>query len=87
MNISAAQHTVTAFDAEILDLREMVLEMGKKSTGAITRAIEALERNDLELAVRSSPTTARLTSWSGGSMPCRSRRLPCARRWRTICAT
>jgi phosphate transport system protein len=50
MNISAAQHTVTAFDAEILDLREMVLEMGKKSTGAITRAIEALERNDLELA-------------------------------------
>ena len=51
MNISAAQHTVTAFDAEILDLREMVLEMGEKSTRAITRAIDALEHNDLALAI------------------------------------
>jgi len=50
MNIGTAQHTVTAFDAEILDLRKMVLEMGEKSTRSITRAIEALERNDLELA-------------------------------------
>ena len=50
MNIGAAQHTVTAFDTEILDLRKMVLEIGDKSTRAIVRAIEALERNDLELA-------------------------------------
>ena len=50
MNLSTAQHTVTAFDAEIHDLRAMVLEMGDKSTRAITRAIEALERKDLALA-------------------------------------
>tara|TARA_R110000824_G_scaffold99883_5_gene237489 strand:+ start:29676 stop:30410 length:735 start_codon:yes stop_codon:yes gene_type:complete len=50
MNISAAQHTVTAFDAEILDLRKMVLEIGDKSTLAIVRSIEALDNNDLELA-------------------------------------
>jgi phosphate transport system protein len=50
MNLSTAQHTVTAFDAEIQDLRAMVLEMGEKSTRAISRAIEALERQDLALA-------------------------------------
>ena len=50
MNLSTAQHTVTAFDAEIHDLRAMVLEMGEKSTQAITRAVEALERQDLALA-------------------------------------
>ena len=50
MNLSTAQHTVTAFDAEIHDLRAMVLEMGEKSTRAITRAIQALERQDLALA-------------------------------------
>ncbi|WP_417622098.1 phosphate signaling complex protein PhoU [Parasphingorhabdus sp.] len=50
MNLSTAQHTVTAFDAEIHDLREMVLEIGEKSTRAIIRSIEALEGNDLALA-------------------------------------
>ena len=50
MNLSTAHHTVSAFDAEIHDLRAMVLEMGEKSTGAIVRAIEALEKNDLGLA-------------------------------------
>ena len=50
MNLSIAHHTVTAFDAEIHDLRAMVLEMGEKSTSAITRSIEALEHSDLALA-------------------------------------
>lgn len=50
MNLSTSQHTVTAFDAEIHDLRAMVLEMGDKSTDAIVRSIDALERNDLALA-------------------------------------
>ncbi|MEO9635563.1 MAG: phosphate signaling complex protein PhoU [Parasphingorhabdus sp.] len=50
MNTGTSQHTVTAFDAEILDLRKMVLEIGEKSTIAISRSIEALEKNDLELA-------------------------------------
>lgn len=50
MNLSTAQHTVKAFDTEIHDLRAMVLEMGEKSNRAIARAIEALEKNDLELA-------------------------------------
>ena len=50
MNLSSAHHTVTAFDVEIHDLRAMVLEMGEKSTLAITRSIAALEHNDLPLA-------------------------------------
>ncbi len=49
MNLTP-QHTVKAFDAEIHDLRAMVLEMGEKSTRAIARALEALENNDLALA-------------------------------------
>ena len=50
MNLSSAHHTGTAFDVEIHDLRAMVLEMGEKSTLAITRSIAALEHNDLPLA-------------------------------------
>ena len=50
MNLTSLQHTVSAFDAEIHNLRDMVLEMGDKSTNAITRSITALEKNDLALA-------------------------------------
>jgi phosphate transport system protein len=43
-------HTLKAFDDEIVELRGLISEMGGRAESAIDRAVEALSRRDLELA-------------------------------------
>ena len=45
-----SEHTVTAFDNEIGELRGHIAEMGSRAEAAITRAMEALVKRDLDLA-------------------------------------
>jgi phosphate transport system protein len=44
------EHTVKAFDNEIGELRGHIAEMGGRAEAAITRAMEALVKRDLDLA-------------------------------------
>jgi phosphate transport system protein len=44
------EHTLKAFDEEIVELRGLISEMGGRAESAIDRAIEALSHRDLELA-------------------------------------
>ena len=43
-------HTLKAFDDEIVELRGLISEMGGRAESAIDRAVEALSRRDLDLA-------------------------------------
>ena len=43
-------HTVKAFDAEIVELRGLISQMGGLAEAAIVKAIKALQRSDLALA-------------------------------------
>lgn len=44
------EHTLKAFDEEIVELRGLISEMGGRAESAIDRAVEALSHRDLELA-------------------------------------
>jgi phosphate transport system protein len=44
------EHTLKAFDEEIVELRGLISEMGGRAESAIERAIEALSNRDLSLA-------------------------------------
>jgi phosphate transport system protein len=46
------EHTLKAFDAEIVELRGLISEMGGRAEAAIEDAMEALVRHDLEAASR-----------------------------------
>ncbi len=46
------QHTVTAFDAEIGELRGLISQMGGLAEDAVARAMLALQRGDLQLAAQ-----------------------------------
>jgi phosphate transport system protein len=48
----ATGHTVKAFDDDLSELRALVSEMGGRAEAAISDAMMALARNDLELAAR-----------------------------------
>lgn len=43
-------HTLKAFDDEIVELRGLISEMGGRAESAIDRAVDALSRRDLDLA-------------------------------------
>ena len=47
---SGNEHTVKAFDTDMNELRGMVAEIGGRSEQAIFKAMQALEKFDLELA-------------------------------------
>ncbi len=51
MPSTPVEHTVKAFDSDMNELRGLVGEIGGRSEQAITKAITALERHDLELAL------------------------------------
>ncbi|MFD1612566.1 phosphate signaling complex protein PhoU [Sphingomonas tabacisoli] len=44
------EHTLRAFDDEIVELRGLISEMGGRAESAIEKAMEALTRHDLDLA-------------------------------------
>jgi phosphate transport system protein len=44
------EHTLKAFDAEIVELRGLISEMGGRAEAAIEQAMEALVRHDLDAA-------------------------------------
>ena len=46
------EHTLKAFDAEIVELRGLISEMGGRAESAIEDAMEALVRHDLDAASR-----------------------------------
>jgi phosphate transport system protein len=46
------EHTLKAFDAEIVELRGLISEMGGRAEAAIDDAMEALTRHDLDAASR-----------------------------------
>jgi len=46
------EHTLKAFDAEIVELRGLISEMGGRAETAIEDAMEALVRHDLDAAAR-----------------------------------
>ena len=50
--ITGGEHTVKAFDNEIGELRGHIAEMGGRAEAAITNAMEALVKRNLELARR-----------------------------------
>jgi phosphate transport system protein len=52
MMTTGGEHTVKAFDNEIGELRGHIAEMGGRAEAAITNAMDALIRRDLELARR-----------------------------------
>lgn len=47
---AVTEHTLKAFDEEIVELRGLISEMGGRAESAIDRAIDALTRRDLDLA-------------------------------------
>ena len=52
MMATGTEHTVKAFDNEIGELRGHIAEMGGRAEAAITNAMEALVKRDLDLARR-----------------------------------
>lgn len=47
---SVSEHTVKAFDTDIVELRGLVAELGGRAERAIDEAMEALKNHDLDLA-------------------------------------
>ena len=50
MNISHTGHTIKKFDEELGTLRDLVLRMGGLVEEQLRRAVDALERGDVEQA-------------------------------------
>lgn len=48
--VTVTEHTLKAFDEEIVELRGLISEMGGRAESAIERAIDALSHRDLDIA-------------------------------------